>query len=234
MAKAKPIDPAQLKRFAPAAQKRKTREIKALFLIVCEGSKTEPNYFKSFPKQSGNILYVVEIEGTGMNTTKVVDRAIEKKTKDTGKYDRIWAVFDCDSFPAKHFNGAIEKAEAHGIRCAWSNEAFELWYVLHFENRQTPMGREAYKKTIENAINAKNKKLNFRYQKNSKEMFALLKKYGNLDQAIKWARDLAMEHKDKRYANHNPSTRVHELVEELLGQSEALARELEEKHAKGE
>ena len=46
------IDNAELKRFAREEHKRKvgTREIRQYFLIVCEGAKTEPNYFESIKK----------------------------------------------------------------------------------------------------------------------------------------------------------------------------------------
>jgi hypothetical protein len=66
-----------------------TRELKAYFLIVCEGAKTEPNYFKSFPKMSGNIVFDLKFEGGGISTTKVLEKAVEIKNKSSQKFDRI-------------------------------------------------------------------------------------------------------------------------------------------------
>jgi RloB-like protein len=97
------------------------------FLIVCEGAKTEPNYFRSFrvPRD------VIDVHGLGENTIRIVERAIELKAEDN--YDQVWCVFDRDSFPAQNFNAALELSRRHGIEVAYSNESFELWYVLHFE-----------------------------------------------------------------------------------------------------
>jgi len=54
------------------------RELRQRFLIVCEGEKTEPNYFNSFrvPKA------VVEVVGVGMNTVDLVRKALDLKQKD--------------------------------------------------------------------------------------------------------------------------------------------------------
>ena len=48
-----------------------------IFLIVCEGEKTEPNYFKAFPKKIGKLIYDIEFEGGGISTLGVVEKAIE-------------------------------------------------------------------------------------------------------------------------------------------------------------
>jgi len=153
MARVIKIDNALLKRFAKSSSsKKKSKELNAFFLIVCEGEKTEPNYFRSFPKQSGKIIFDITFDGGGISTLKVVEKAIQLRDRSQQKYDRVWAVFDRDSFKANSFNSAIQKAEANDIKCAWSNEAFELWYLLHFHNRITAMSRDEYKKAIESAV----------------------------------------------------------------------------------
>lgn len=203
------------------------------FLIVCEGEKTEPNYFKSFPKQVGKIIYDIEFEGGGISTLKVVEKAIELREKSIQKYDRVWAVFDRDSFKSSSFNSAIYKAKAHNIECAWSNEAFELWYLLHFHNRITAMKRSEYKKAIEDAVNEKLGKKTFQYKKNDTSMYPLLNKLGNQDLAIKWAKDLSERIEGENFANYNPQTMVFKLVEELIGKSTELNNEITKKHEDG-
>ena len=47
--------------------------VRQRFLIVCEGSKTEPQYFEQFRVPG----LVVKVEGIGMNTLSLVDKAIE-------------------------------------------------------------------------------------------------------------------------------------------------------------
>ena len=236
MARTMKIDNALQKRFAKQAKKSKSRELITYFLIVCEGEKTEPNYFKSFPKQVGKIVYDIEFDGGGISTLKVVEKAIELRDKSKQKYDRVWAVFDRDSFKSNSFNNAILKAKANNVSCAWSNEAFELWYLLHFHNRITAMKRDEYKKAIEDAVNnlPGKRKSTFKYKKNDTEMYSLLNKLGGQDSAIKRAKELANGIIGEQFANYNPQTMVFKLVEELNGQSEELNAEIIEKYREGQ
>lgn len=236
MARTIKIDNALQKRFARQPKRSKSRDLVAYFLIVCEGEKTEPNYFKSFPKQVGKTVYDIEFEGGGISTIKVVEKAIELRDNSKQKYDRVWAVFDRDSFKANSFNSAILKAKAHGISCAWSNEAFELWYLLHFHNRVTAMKRDEYKKAIEEAVNSKlrKKKKPFKYKKNDTEIYSLLKQIGSQESAIKRAKELAKGIVGEQFAKYNPQTMVFKLVEELNGQSKELNEELIKKYEEGE
>ena len=131
MARVLKIDNALNKQFASNSNKKKEdKQLITYFLIVCEGEKTEPNYFKSFPKKVGRYIFDLEFDGGGISTLKVVEKAIELRDKSRQKYDRVWAVFDRDSFKVNSFNSAVLKAKANNIECAWSNEAFELWYLL--------------------------------------------------------------------------------------------------------
>ena len=96
------IDNASSK-FRRQSQKREQKVIRCSVLIVCEGTKTEPNYFEAFAeKQQGVIVYDIEVKGLGRGTKDVVEKAIDLKNKNN--YDRVWAVFDRDEFPAKDFN----------------------------------------------------------------------------------------------------------------------------------
>ncbi len=230
------VDNALEKRFARKKQnKNKQKELRAYFLIVCEGEKTEPNYFKAFPKQVGKIVYDIEFDGGGISTLKVVEKAIDLRDKSPQKYDRVWAVFDKDCFKPNSFNSAILKAKANNIECAWSNEAFELWYLLHFHNRVTPMERGKYQKAIEEAINNNKKRgeMKFTYKKNDLAMYALLNEHGNQDLAIKWAKELDENITGQNFSSYNPNTRVYKLVEELIGKSKTLNEEILEKFSKG-
>ena len=227
--------------FAKHAKKCEgTRELKAFFLIVCEGEKTEPNYFKSFPKTNGSIVFDLTFDGGGISTTKVVEKAIELRDKSTLKYDRVWAVFDKDSFLPVNFNRAIIDGKTKNICCAWSNEAFELWYLLHFVNRNTGMGRDEYRKAIEHEVNKQisaktgRRSNSFKYKKNDKNMYQTLKIYGSEVNAIKWAKALSAVHVGQKYAIYNPCTMVYELVEELNGKSQKLIDEINLKYKTGE
>lgn len=132
-----------------------TRNLRVYFLIVCEGQKTEPHYFSSFNNSLPPYTLDIETQGEGCDPLGVVNAAIELRKTSAKPLNSVWAVFDKDDFPASRFHEAIEKAKRNGIKCAWSNEAFELWYVLHFQYRNTPMSRTEYQKCIEKEMNQK-------------------------------------------------------------------------------
>jgi hypothetical protein len=72
--------------------------------------------------------------GEGYNTLSLVNRAELLARK--GSYDEIWCVFDKDDFPSYEFNQAIAFAERKGFHVAYSNQAFEFWIILHFNDHQ--------------------------------------------------------------------------------------------------
>jgi len=179
-----------------------TRELKERFLIVCEGSKTEPNYFRTFrvPRD------VVEVHGLGEDPSTLVRSATDLKNKDGDDYDQIWCVFDRDSWTLENFNNAISSARSQGFSVAYSNEAFELWYILHFEYLNTGIPRKDYSPRLSLLLDKK-------YEKNSETIYDEL-----LDQqhtAIRNAEKLLTEYDPHVPAKDNPSTTVHLLVQEL-------------------
>ena len=118
-------------RTANLSRRQGVREVKQSFLIVCEGEKTEPDYFKAFRMTAATVKAV----GEAMNTMTLVNKAISIREADKAKkrfYDQCWVVFDKDDFPAKDFNQAIKYAEKNGFQVAYSNQAFEYWFLLHF------------------------------------------------------------------------------------------------------
>lgn len=236
MARKIKIDNAELKRRKYQKRSHEGKDIVCRILIVCEGLRTEPDYFEAFNKNRwGTVVINLECEGGGIETLRVVEKALELKEeaeKNHRAYDRVWAVFDKDSFPDVDFNAAIVKARCHGIGCAWSNEAFELWYLLHFHNRISPMRRTEYEKAISDAVNGSSSykaKKRYAYRKNDRNNFKTMNQCGCQANAIKWADELVKNCDDQCYAKHNPCTTVYELVRQLIGEDAELKRELLEK-----
>jgi RloB-like protein len=183
-------------------RKVNTREVRQRFLIVCEGEKTEPNYFRSFhvPKNVAEI----DVKGLGENPSKLVNSAKELKEQD--EYDQIWCVFDRDAWTPEDFNNAIRNANNQGFKVAYSNEAFELWYILHFEFLNTGVPRSDYFQKL-------NLLLQRKYQKNSETIYDEL--FEKQSTAIKNAINLLNQYDPHIPARDNPSTTVHLLVQEL-------------------
>lgn len=187
------------------------------YLIASEGTKTEVFYFEEFKKEintkyNGSIeSYVIEIKGIGKETIRVIEEINEFTRYSPIIYENIWAVFDKDDFPEADFDNAISKAENTGIKVAWSNECFELWYLLHFSYCQSALKRNE----IERKLNAEFIKLgkNSGYDKVDPENYHYLKPLTST--AIRNANKL-LENMDAAPSKTNPATKVHLLVIELL------------------
>lgn len=188
-----------------------SQEIKERFLIVCEGEATEPNYFRNF-RMPGR---VVEIKGTGYNTLSLVEEATRLKQEKEAEalrrgasaYDQIWCVFDRDSFGPDAFNNAIRKAQSAGFQVAYTNQAFELWYLLHFDDHRTALDRSQYWDILKD-------RLEHTYRKNSPSMYQELQ--ARQDQAIRRAETLLAGYGEAHNPQQdNPCTTVHLLVKAL-------------------
>lgn len=205
------------KPWAKRRKKRPSREFRTRpqrerVLIVCEGTRTEPNYFEALKQElPQHVAEVIDIQGIGANTQSLVDEAKKRRNQKVNTdypYDEVWVVFDCDSFGAAQFDNAIHSADAAGLKTAWSNEAFELWYILHFEARQTGMSRSKYRACLATHLGRT-------YEKNDADMYSKLAKKGDEQEAISRARALQQVHQGTPPHQANPCTTVSELVDKL-------------------
>ncbi len=185
------------------SQKRRvgTREPVQSFLIVCEGQQTEKRYFEAFkvPKD----VRLITVQGLGRNTSSLVIEAI--KLKDKKDYDQVWCVFDVEDYSAQVIHEAIDMAYKNQIHLAISNQAFEIWFLLHYDYYHTPMSRKQYAKIL-------SEKLGFEYQKDS-DLYSIMLPYQ--DTAMRNAVRLLNEFEKFDPARNDPSTTVHRLVQEL-------------------
>jgi len=192
----------------PGRGAEQTRERRRV-LIVCEDSKSARDYFASFDIDPTRAEVVAV--GTGMNTDSLVEYAIDRRDKAMKAcqpYNEVWAVFDRDSFPPDKYCRAFELARSNSLKVAWANEAFELWYLLHFNYLDTGIGRDAYK--------GKLKDCGLVYEKADKTTYDQVK--DRQPTAIKNARKLERhwnEMGEKFPERQNPSTSIHKLVEFL-------------------
>ncbi len=93
------------------------------FIIFCEDEVSEPTYFRTF--NSGNVK-VNEIPGQ-RNKKLQLDKTISTCT-DMG------LVHFYDGGHKVDEKIAITTGTNAGLRVAWSNDCFELWVLLHFED----------------------------------------------------------------------------------------------------
>jgi len=187
------------------------REVNRTFLIVCEG-QTEKLYFDEFPVVSAKVRSV----DTGSSKMALV-RAAEKHSG-KGDYDEVWCVFDLDRDPSKgphqnaEFDNAVKQCQQKGFRCAYSNDAFELWYVLHFALLQQQHDRSRCYERL-------GKEWGINYEKDGKTKDFTRTVYARLedrmDTAIAHAKKLTVGKESLPPHKQNPITMVFELVEEL-------------------
>lgn len=206
------------------------KEYKNSILIVCEGEETEPNYFKAFPVTGVK----VEVQGTGRSNISLLNESIKIWTDYANEdmfFEIIWCVFDRDSFPLIDYNQAFYDLEHKQLELnrkfskkvkrkikfniAYSNEAFEIWYLLHYNYHTSGINRKRYKKML-------TKRMGKEYKKNDPGMYEFLQnltiesdKRKGQNFAILNAGKLRQNCTADNCHNQNPSTSVDILVKEL-------------------
>ena len=89
------------------------------------------------------------------------------------EFDRVRIVFDRDEFP--DFDEAIQQAAEYKINCAWSNESFELWLLLHFKGVSEYTSRkdlcDLLEAAIRNELHKTNPEALYNYSKSDAQIY---------------------------------------------------------------
>lgn len=200
----------------PSGYRIDTIPINKTILIVCEG-KTEKLYFESFPVLG---VKIKAIDLGGQSKLKLIESTKEIINSTDEEYNEVWCVFDMDvkrgADEFADFDNAINKAIELGYKAAYSNDAFELWFYLHYNLINAQQLRTFYYDELGKIFGINyvkdGKKYNFCIQ-----IYSILNKDINSSQqnAIDRAKALFEEQKHLTYHEQNPVTKVHELVEVL-------------------
>lgn len=224
------------------------------YIIFCEDEVCEPYYFSSFQvSDSLRINAIPNQKQSKLNLDNTIahchdNRLIEFKEDNyqivEPQNENIWCVYDRDMEhevfaqirKAHHvaFDTAIVTATKAGINVAWSNDAFELWILLHFEtvphnnilhrtyfySRLTEIFKSLHPDSEEyqNIVNNPH----FEYKSTLKKRslfirFVLPVLRANTEAAMNNA--IALEgnfNNNTEFHLRNPCTMVHHLVERLL------------------
>jgi hypothetical protein len=193
------------------------RQAPANYLIVCEGKKTEPNYFNGLKKKInekyGNKVDVlipnIDIKGTGMNTTSLV-KYTQKTVNHANKvYGQVWVVFDKDDYNDEQFNSAIDNCN---YNVAWSNPNFELWLLTHFKKVSRYVSKDD---VIQELSKEFQKKGLGDYTKNDTDIFDKVTSEGKLHTAIKNCEYMEELNKEGQASQRNPMTKAYKIVDGL-------------------
>lgn len=183
-------------------------------LIVCEGEKTEPNYFKALidDLQLNTANIVVAKNTVGSSPHSIVDFALREYRKDK-EYNRVYCVFDKDRHIS--YDHALDKirrarlGKSHLLLATTSVPCFEFWLLLHFTytSKQFDTGPGSICANVISDL----KTYLPDYEKGNMDTYTATKE--KLEAAIINCKKIKKHCENA--ATDMPSTKVHELVEYL-------------------
>ena len=187
-------------------------------LIVTEGRETEPAYFQaiqSIINQRYRNRIHLEVHGEGDNTLSLYEKARLRAESSPNVYKHVWVVYDTDDFPAEHINLTAELCKQNSssetqYHALWSNQCFELWYLLHFSYFQSDVHRREYWPKLTEQLERIGKGA---YVKNRPDMYDTLRPY--MKDGIKNAQKLDKHNQGRKPSDAAPGTKVYELIDAL-------------------
>jgi hypothetical protein len=206
-------------------------------IIACEDSVSSPTYFRMIVDNLIDKKIITQdsfviAPHKHTNPTGVLKDL--KKYKTYQKFDHKWIVIDRDNqrvngggHSKEEFNNALKNAKSKksnfNIEVAYANDSFELWYLLHFEYRNSAISRDEILTQVIKRLKevdiykfAKLSKDNIKQENYTRLIFETLKPLQSM--AIRNAKKLLDSYGDEHNPeSDNPSTRVHLLVEVLNG-----------------
>lgn len=208
------------KRKAKVANKLKRNKAKRAsyqkVLIVCEGEKTEPNYFTDLIDFYKLNTANVKTDGScGSSPCSVFERAIElwdKENKKGDPYDKVYCVFDKDTHTT--YDSTIKKIKAQKPKdifyVSQSIPCFEYWLLLHYQYTTKPY-ESLPGSSCANQVLIDLKSFFPEYKKGNTKVFSDL--FGQLEFAKANATRALTTAKANK--TDSPSTFIHKLVDYL-------------------
>lgn len=208
------------KAWLPKRQSRNIRLSPQYHLIVTEGIKTEPNYFRGLQKELDSVhngryrgKIQLEIKGMGMNTLSLLKTAENHVRNSLNPISHVWVVYDKDDFPDENFDNTLYRCTQLSNKrityhALWSNQCIELWFLLHFTYFKYDMSRRAYYTKLTGYLKQYGVK---RYEKNLSNIYELLKPH--METAKTHAKRLEKLHKGLPPSQAAPQTMVYQLFD---------------------
>ncbi|TVQ34747.1 MAG: RloB domain-containing protein [Wenzhouxiangella sp.] len=185
-------------------------------LIVCEGGKTEPQYFNElrdfYRLQATNVVISGDCGSDPMSVYRTAKDVFARHSNAGDPFNRVYCVFDQDSHagyqPALN---AITSARPAGVwQAITSVPCFEFWVLLHHTYTTQAFRPAGPRSGCQQLIRTLGGYLP-NYAKGQAGLFERL--HGQLDFAIANA-ERALQHAQAT-GTDNPTTSVHKLVEYL-------------------
>ncbi|MDR3312995.1 MAG: RloB family protein [Oscillospiraceae bacterium] len=206
------------------------REAPDYHLIVMEGSETEPPYFNALANkvnaQFANRVVEFVFHSIHGGTAKTVLEEAGIALKKNPRCRHVWLVYDKDQNSADDFNQVAqtcanrssqeEEEEEVQWHALWSNNCFEVWFLLHFcTTIPTAQGYPEGKNYREHLCDLLTEHLGEKYTKSEKGMYQKLEIH--LEAAIRNAERYEKEFAKTKAtpADCDPFSTVYQLINEL-------------------
>lgn len=192
-------------------------------LIVSEGSRTEPNYFREIRSAFRLHTANVEVRPSELGTAPIQVVQYAKELFENGDrhkniqqraFEQIYAVFDRDDHGSYHdalalseqLNGKLRNDARQPVvfQAIASVPSFELWLLLHYEDIQVPLHRDEVMSRLKRHIPG--------YEKGSGTAFAIT----NEHLAVATARAERLAQRFSARTDPEPFTAIAELVQRLM------------------
>lgn len=188
------------------------------FYIITNGEQTECNYFRLL--KAKHSIYDVKVLFQNDDPIGLVNHALNY----IREANQVWCVFDIDyTHDDGRLRPALKKAEENNIKIAYSNIAFEVWLISHYEKCSKSLQINQLQGELDKIL--KQNGIGCTYSKTDEK---LIKKYfiPKYRQAVENAKivyqklvlDYGEKHEISRYFpiwEWNSSTTVFKLVEAL-------------------
>ncbi len=186
----------------PKQAKNRARRIR-----VHTDGQTERDYLQIWNRQNNSVQ--LSLGSYGDSPLNLVKEATMDQTRKSQSgdddYNEVWCVFDVNQH--SDLDKAKELARKNGIKTVISNPCFELWLVLHCEDRTGYINSKVIQKRAEQLSIVAGK----RVPKSSTP--TILKNY---EKAKERAKDLDERHKcNENREGSNPSSSVWRLVDRI-------------------
>ncbi|MBN4079239.1 RloB domain-containing protein [Beggiatoa alba] len=206
-----------LRRARKLARRKPRRAPYDKVLIVCEGKKTEPNYFEELKDHYGLSSANVAVTGDcGSSPMSVVNHAqdlFRESEKAGDAFDRAFCVIDKDNH--SDYPSALDtlaRAKPEGVfEAIPSVPCFEYWLLLHFIYTDKPYNATGKKSTAGMVL----QELKRHWPKYKKSAYGVFEQRQEQLEVAKVHAARVLNAAQDNDSDDNPSTRVHELVDYL-------------------
>lgn len=203
-------------------------------LVITQDKESSRNYLETWRSRlhgANTIIKVGKAVKKPMQIVEIVDtirselesKIAKSKSIERFVFDEVWVAFDKDSFP--DFDSAVyalRKKRKCGYREAWSNECFELWYLLHYMDisSKSPIPRKLIFKECSKIFHVEH----YEREKGSDILHRdmALRPFKDVITAVKRAKQLDIATTSRcrgssaQPSTLNPSTKLHNLIEEFI------------------